>query len=66
MPDQLDHDLARLPGETVVMQMRMAERDDMPVAVTAATITANFDAVKHLLSSKPMRRPNRTRPLDHP
>jgi hypothetical protein len=30
---------------------------------TTSTILASFDSVKHLLSNKPLRRPNRTRPL---
>jgi hypothetical protein len=38
--------------------------DERPENVTAASAVHGFESVKHLLSDKPLRRPNRTRPLE--
>jgi hypothetical protein len=64
MPDQLDQHVARVAGETIALHVRMAERPGIAVATTGATITASFETVKHLLSNRPLRRPNRVRPRD--
>jgi hypothetical protein len=63
MPDQIDHKITRTAGKTVSVNVQMSPREGVAVAKTAATIAASFDSVKHLLSNKPMFRPNRTRPL---
>ena len=63
MLDQLDQNLIRMPGQTTTLNVRMAERNGVAIATTGITITAGFDKIKHLLCGRPLRRPNRTRPL---
>ena len=63
MPDQLDQNVRRVPGESCMMTMRTQPRADASPAATTAAMAIRFNQVKHLLSDKPLRRPNRTRPL---
>jgi len=63
MRDQLDQNLIRMPGQTTALNVRMAERNGVAVATTGITIAVGFEKIKHLLCDRPLRRPNRTRPL---
>ena len=52
-----------IAGEThIVSGVASVPLAGTPAATTLRTIAGNFDAIKHLLSDKPVRRPNRTRP----
>ena len=55
-----------LPGKPVSMAVRGSLPMTSRVPVTSGTSLCTFDAVKNLLSDKPLRRPNRTRPIDAP
>ena len=51
-------------GETLLVRgAAFSPPAGKPATTTLATIAGNFDAVKHLLSNRPLRRPNRTRPV---
>jgi len=51
-----------VPGKSLAV--KIAQPVIAEAASTAtATILASFDAIKHMLSDKPLRRPNRTKPL---
>jgi hypothetical protein len=66
MLDQLEQNVTRVGGKTVRVGVHMAERPGVAVATTAATVTMNFEKVKHILSARPCRRPNRSRPISEP
>lgn len=50
-----------LPGESQSVTVTMPAGEDVP-NTTVGSVVLPFDAVKSLLSSKPLRRPNRTKP----
>ena len=52
-----------LPAELFELTVGQRPASDA-VSLTCATYKADFDKAKHLLSGKPLRRPNRQRPLD--
>lgn len=64
MPDQLDQNVVRAPGQMVYTNISMAPRQGVSVGTPGTTIATSFDQIKHLLSAKPLHRPSRTRPLE--
>jgi len=52
------------PGEQIDLKMKGPQAPGVPV--TLGTRTYPFAILRPLLSSKPMRRPNRSRPLPDP
>jgi len=52
-----------LPGKSISMMVKGSQPLTTRVPVTSGTALYDFDAVKGLLSDKPLRRPNRTRPV---
>jgi len=52
-----------LPGKSISMMVKGSQPLTSRAPVTSGTALSDFDAVKGLLSDKPLRRPNRTRPV---
>lgn len=52
-----------VPGNTISIKITQPVGAGKASGKTA-TILASFDAIKDMLSDKPLRRPNRLRPLD--
>lgn len=50
----------QVSARTVSLQVNMAA-SPQPTQGTQESVAAKFSEVKHLLSGKPLRRPNRTR-----
>lgn len=59
-------DIVTRPGETIVVgqQNPQLTGDTAPSIETNRTSMAPFSKMKHLLSDRPLRRPNRTRPIE--
>jgi hypothetical protein len=51
-------------AESVTLKLTVGASQNAHATPTSGTGLPPFAAVKHLLSDKPLRRPNRTRPLD--
>lgn len=64
MNRKMDKNFRRVAGKLVSLKVRFARRSGVAVATRTSTLHAEFEKVRHLLSDKPLRRPNRTRPLD--
>jgi hypothetical protein len=60
MPEQ---NVIAVPGHAVNIEDGKEAR---PQVLDAFTTIVPFDQVRHLLSDKPLRRPNRTRPIEQP
>lgn len=56
--------VVEVPGESMVIGFTGLSANISSRPPTSASTVPSFDAIKHLLSSKPLRRPNRTRPID--
>jgi hypothetical protein len=56
------HQTITAPGISATTEPQ--EATETPVTGDTMSATAGFDAVRHVLSDKPLRRPNRTKPLD--
>jgi len=52
-----------LPGKSISMMVKGSQPLTSRVPVTSGTALYDSDAAKALLSDKPLRRPNRTRPV---
>jgi hypothetical protein len=46
------------------MELRGSQPATNRTPTTLFTALGNFDSIKHLLSDKPLQRPNRTRPVE--
>jgi hypothetical protein len=57
-----EHNTVTGPGIGVTVGKPEAPPDQS--ATTTAPAPGSLEAVKHLLSEKPLRRPNRTRPIE--
>ncbi len=51
-----------IPGRSLLIKINQPVTADTASTATA-TILASFGTIKHMLSDKPLRRPNRTKPL---
>jgi len=60
MPEQ---NVIAVPGRTVNIE---DGKEATPPSQEAYTSSIPFDQLKHLLSDKPLRRPNRTKPIEPP
>jgi hypothetical protein len=60
MDQPMNDKLIEVPGEPFEIAVRCP--DSSCPNVTGGTLLLNFESVSHLLSDKPLRRPNRTRP----
>jgi hypothetical protein len=56
-----DQDTTTVPGDSFSIRTQTKVAGER--AVTHATTTTDFEADETLLSDKPIRRPNRTRPV---
>jgi hypothetical protein len=52
-----------IPAESYKLPVHAQSPVASGVSLTTVTMVAGYDKVKHLLSGKPLRRPNRRRPL---
>ncbi len=59
-------DAVGIPGKPFLLAMQGPPPATSRVSTTAFTALCDFESVKDLLSDKPLRRPNRTRPIDDP
>ena len=52
------------PGQSLAFRVKIPVPENVAPSLTTASGMVGFDKVKGLLSNKPLRRSNRTRPLD--
>ena len=52
-----------VPGESFAMEANIGAVSKQGLTVTAATGRPRFSTIRHLLSGKPLRRPNRAKPI---
>jgi hypothetical protein len=55
----------QVSAHTVTIKVSMAAAAESAPA-SQQSVAVPFDDVKHLLSKRPLRRPNRTKPVDRP
>jgi hypothetical protein len=58
-----DQPTKTVPGKAFGVKIEPIIPANAPYHVTSGTVVASFETVKHLLSNKPLGRPNRTRPI---
>ena len=59
-----DPNAVGVPGVSLSMAITGSQPLTSRVPTTSFTALLDFEAVKDLLSNKPLRRPNRTRPIE--
>jgi len=66
MPDaDIDKNFTRIAEDSsMLLRFGSAQRPGTSKAITASTGILAFEKIKHLLSDKPLRRPNRAKPID--
>lgn len=65
LTDQIDRDVTRTSCNTTSVEFRgPRRRGAAPIAIAETVVAAGFDNAKLPPSTKPLRRPNRTRPMD--
>lgn len=62
MSVQQRNEVVDIPGTAYFIELQSSQTPAQ--SRTIVTGKMQFDSIKHLLSSKPLRRPNRTRPID--
>ena len=63
----LENNTVEIPGEGIEIRSgRLSISQLAKPAYTLATTVDQFEMIRHLLSDRPLRRPNRTRPMPGP